>query len=401
MKRLLIIFTTLLLLSGCATARHAVPPELFGQVRICGMQDIRFAGDHPSAVIQEDIIRSIAQEQERDFPLDQEGFKVYPQLAISGGAANGAYGAGLLKGWSAAGTRPVFKIVTGISTGAIIAPLAFLGSRYDDRLEEIYTTYSTKDIARARRFLSILFHDSFASTRPLQFLIRKYFDKELLEAIAGEYRKGRRLYVGTTDLDRQQFVLWDMGRIASYGGAEALELFRKIILASASIPAAFSPVFFEAEADGKTYNEMHVDGGTTRQVSFLFDVLIGTQKTAEQKGLKPLKFKHRIYVIRNGYIDSLWKQVPDRLGSIAERSMDTMINAQGLGDIYQLYTFTTMSQGDFNLAVIPSTHISQAKEIFDPAEMRKLFDLGFTQAANGYPWRKAPPGVEEIERMRQ
>jgi len=300
----------------------------------------------------------------------------------------------LLNGWSEAGTRPVFKVVTGISTGAMIAPFAFLGSRYDDKLKEFYTKYSTKDIARIR----IPFINSFANTRPLERIIERYFDAELLKEIAEEYRLGRRLYVGTTNLDAQRLVIWDMGKIASAGDALALKLFRKIILASTSIPIAFPPVYLNVEANGLMYDEMHVDGGVTRQVFFLYDVLEGVEKAFKENGLDASKIKYSIYIIRNGYVDPPYKEVHDKLSAIAERTVDAVMTAQSIGDLYQLYFYAKGGRGDFNLACIPSSHVTKAKELFDPVEMRKLFDLGFQEALKGYPWRKSPPGLGEDER---
>jgi len=316
--------------------------------------------------------------------------KIYSMLAISGGAAEGAYGAGLLSGWMESGTRPVFKVVTGISTGAIIASIAFLGSKYDDRLKEFYTKYSTRDIVRIR----IPVINSFASMRPLERLIERYFDAELLKEIAAEYNKGRRLYVGTTNLDAQRLVIWDMGKIASLGDDNALKLFRKIILASASIPIAFPPVYLNVEANKKMYDEMHVDGGVTRQVFFLYDVLQGFDNALKEKKIDISKIKYAIYVIRNGYVEPVYKEVPDKLSAIAERTVDAVLNAQSIGDLYQLYIFTIDHKGDFNFAYIPASHVSKAKELFDPVEMQELFDLGFKEASGGYPWRKRPPGLE-------
>jgi hypothetical protein len=185
-----------------------------------------------------------------------------------------------------------------------------------------------------------------------------------------------------------------MGKIASVGNKDALILFRKVILASASVPVAFPPVYLKVEADNNIYDEMHVDGGISKQVFFLYDVLQGLDKALKAKGIDASKIRYEIYVIRNGYIDPFYKEVPDKLFAIAERTVDTMTNAQSIGDLYQLYVFTNNSKGDFNLAYIPATHLSGAKELFDPVEMRELFDLGFKEALDGYPWKKIPPGME-------
>ncbi len=381
----------LLLISGCASARHAVPPDLLNSTRVLGMRDIRAFGGIPSDAFKDDFIKLLGPEKGGAFRFfDPNSNHTYSVLAISGGAANGAYGAGLLSGWSKEGSRPEFKIVTGISTGAIIAPFAFLGSRYDHRIEEFYTKYSTKDILELG-----LSNNSLTSVKPLKLLIERYADKDLLKEIAAEYRKGRRLYVGTTNLDAQRLVIWDMGKIASIGDDKALALFRKIILASASIPIAFPPVYFKVEAGDKTYDEMHVDGGTAKQVFFVYDVLEGLDSAFKKTGIDALKIRYNIYVIRNGYVDPIWKEVPDNLSSIAERCVDTMTNAQGSGDLYQLYVFSKASKGSFNLAYIPTTNVYASKELFDASVMRKLFDLGFKKAAAGYPWKRTPPGLEK------
>lgn len=384
-------------ISGCASVRHAIPPDLLSSAQVFGMQDIRAFSGSPSETFKKDFIKLLEQEKrEGGIFFDSNSNQAFHMLAISGGAANGAYGAGLLSGWSETGTRPVFKVVTGISTGAIIAPVAFLGSKYDGKLREFYTKYSTRDIARPRfPFFGILFSNSIMNTRPLERLIESYFDADMMKQIAIEYNKGRRLYVGTTNLDAQRLVIWDLGKIASIGDDNALKLFRKIILASASIPVAFPPVYLNVEVNDKKYDEMHVDGGITKQVFFLYDVLEGVDQAIKERNYDPSKIKYAIYVIRNGYVDPVYREVPDRLSAIAERAVDTTVNAQGIGDLYQLYIFTKDGRGDFNLGYIPGTHVSKAKELFDPIETQRLFDLGFKEASEGYPWRKQPPGLEE------
>ena len=187
-------------------------------------------------------------------------------LALSGGGDEGAFGAGVLCGWTAHGDRPQFKLVTGISTGALIAPFAFLGSSYDDTLRYLYTGITSKDIFRMKSLLTVLWRDAIADTKPLAKKLDQYVDEAMLAAVAAEHKKGRRLIIGTTQLDAQRLVLWNMGAIASSGDPEAIKLFRKILLTSASIPGAFPPQYIRVEAGGKRYEEMHVDGGTTAEV---------------------------------------------------------------------------------------------------------------------------------------
>lgn len=383
----------LFVFSGCATLRHAAPEDMSEDATISGMRDIRAFGGKPSEVFIKDFM-SLLEHDKKEGTFFNPFPKTYITLAISGGAQNGAYGAGLLNGWSQSGTRPEFDIVTGISAGAIIAPFAFVGKVYDQKLKELFTKYSTKDIIQRKGLLHMIFGDSLVSVKPLEYLIEKSFDKVLLKKIAELYSQGRRLYVGTTDLDSKKLVIWDMGKIAYAGNDKALQLFRDIILASASIPAVFPPVFINVENGHKIYNEMHVDGSIAKDVFFIYDVSQGLDKVAKERGINTADIKFKLYVIRNGYVNTFWKEVPDTLASIAGQSYDLMTNTKSVGDIYQLYVLTKARGGDFNLAYISSDQPPQDKEFFDSVEMRRLFNIGFNEAAEGYPWKKFPPGLE-------
>lgn len=377
--------------SGCATIRHPVPKDLLSKAHINNMSEIRTIIGIPNPILQESLIKSVKEESSVDFPAGIDGTKVYPMLAVSGGSANGAYGAGLLKGWSEEGSRPVFKVVTGVSTGAIIAPFAFLGKEYDDELEKLYTSLSTNKVMRPKGPFQALLGDSLATNRPLEKQIDEAVDKEILEKIAKEHRRGRRLFVGTTLLDAQRFVVWDMGAIASRGD---VKLFRKVILASAAIPVIFPPVFIHVEADGNAYDEMHVDGGTVTQVFTLYKVLDSAGGMAREFHIDPSKIKGKCYIIRNGYVTPGYKVVKDNLSSIADRSFDTIINNQGLGDTYRLYVYMKKIGNDYNLAFIPPDFRPEKKEEFDLHAMRELFDKGYQDAVKGYKWHKEPPGLE-------
>ena len=373
-------------LSGCGTMRHSVPSNLETAAIIPGMGDVRAFGDAPNKAFIKDLDESIKQESPNDYR--KGATTVYPVLLISGGGANGAYGAGLLNGWSQSGTRPKFKIITGISTGALIAPYAFLGSDYDGPLKELYTTMSTKNVASNKSLLAPLTSDSLESTRPLARVIKKHFTKDMLKKIAEEHIEGRRLYVGTTNLDAQRLVVWNMGKIAQIGDDEAVELFQKVLLASSAMPIAFPPVFFNVEADGKKYDEMHVDGGTVTQVFSLYGILHGPQSTK----------KMDVYLIWNGFISPKWESVKDNLPSIASRAVYTMANYQGLGDIFRLYILSEEMKHDFYLAYIPADFNAESKQMFDPGEMTKLFDLGYEKAAAGTAWKKEPPMFEVFKK---
>lgn len=389
---ILCVLLTVSTLCGCAVMRHPVPTDLVGKAVVKDMSGVRNIIGIPNPEFQRSAMQALLKDEPGDYRTDANGNKVYPMLTISGGAANGAYGAGLLKGWSEEGSRPKFKIVTGVSTGAITAPLVFLGKEYDGMLEELYTTLSTKDVMRAKGPLRALFGDSFDTNKPLEKQLEKYATKEMLEKIAAEHKRGRRLFVGTAYLDAERFVVWDMGAIAVKGD---IEFFRKVILASAAIPIMFPPVYFQVEADGKPYDEMHVDGGTITQMFTMYKLLEASEKVAKEAGVDPSKIRGDYYIIRNGYIDPTYKAVGDNLQSIAGQMFDTMINYQGIGDTYRIYAFLKSKGDDFNLAFIPGDFRPPKKEEFDVRNMRALFDRGYQDALKGYKWHKEPPGFSK------
>jgi hypothetical protein len=387
---LIIIFIlSALLMSGCATSHKRNPlPEAYGDIaQIPYIPDARIWGDTLPIGLQEKFAELKEQIREKnpeaiDEPIDY--------LAISGGGAEGAFGAGLLVGWTAAGSRPDFWVVTGISTGALIAPFAFLGPEYDAQLKKLFTTTSTKDLLELRSLFSILTADSAADTKPLQKMLEDVIDIKMLEGIVAEHDKGRRLFIGTTNLDAKRPVIWNIGSIAKSGAPNALELVRDIMLASASIPGALTPVYIEVEANGSRYDEIHVDGGTSSQV-FLYPASLDLRWATRQIGFIG---KSRIYVIRNSRIEPIWETVETNIISISGNTVDTLIRTQGIGDLYRIYLGARRDGMDYNLAFIPSDFEEKSKEAFDPDYMSKLFDLGYRMAKNGYPWEKVPPGFE-------
>jgi predicted acylesterase/phospholipase RssA len=309
-------------------------------------------------------------------------------LAISGGGENGAYGAGLLNGWSETGTRPEFALVTGVSTGALSAPFAFLGTAYDAPLKDVYTTITAKDVLEARGIFAAIWNDAMADNAPLQNLVAKYVDADLLAAIAAEHRKGRNLLIGTTNLDARRGVIWDIGKIAEYGTPEALELVRKILVASAAIPGAFPPMMIDVEANGTKYQEMHVDGGASAQV-FVYPARLHVEEISEEAGIER---ERHVYVIRNGRLDPDWADTERQTLTIAGRAVSSLIQNQGNGDLYRIYAVTQRDKVDFNLAYIPASFDVPLPEPFDRHYMVELYNLGYEQGKAGYKWEKTPPG---------
>jgi len=391
----LIFLVPLVVAVGCATVSHnTVPKDLISQATVVDMPNIRAWGDTYSTVLQRSLVESIHQARAIDprGVVDTTGH--VNVLALSGGGANGAFGAGLLNGWTAAGTRPVFKLVTGISTGALIAPFAFLGSDYDSTLREFYTTISTKDIYNERSYLAILFDpSSMVDTTPLQTILAKQADERVLAEVAQAHQRGRRLFIGTTNMEAGKLVIWDMGAIATSGKAGALELFRKVMLASASIPVAFPAVYIPVIADGKRYEEMHVDGGTATQV-FFYGFTLDLHAAEQEAGIQG-RWPVRLYVVRNGKLTVQWQLILPSILPIAERSLHDLLGAQVVGDLYRIYTIAQRVGVEFNLAHIPEDYDIHAKESFDHEAMNRLYQLGYEWARAGYPWQNLPPGLQE------
>jgi predicted patatin/cPLA2 family phospholipase len=385
----LLFISVVFLLNGCGTVpiRTPLPAELSEDAQIPGIPRAKFWGDEVPPFF-ETVVKQSPDALTKEFPA------IYGQehnyLALSGGGANGAFGAGLLVGWSEAGTRPTFTMVTGISTGALIAPFAFLGSAYDAKLKEMYSRYSTKDLIDEHSLLETITGSSAAGTEPLKKMLAKYFDREFLEAVAAEHRKGRRLFIGTTNLDARRPVIWNIGLIAESGRPEALDLIQKVLLASASIPGAFPPVIFEVDSDGKRYDELHVDGGAAAQV-FLYPADLQWQFVLRNFKVKGTP---RAYVIRNSFLKPEYKAIEAKIFPIANMTIESLIRTQGIGDMYRIYLDCQRDGIEYNLAYIPDTFDVNPDELFDPVYMRQLFDLGYRMAQAGYPWDKAPPGFE-------
>ncbi|MFO1306493.1 MAG: patatin-like phospholipase family protein [Burkholderiales bacterium] len=382
-----------LALAGCGILpRNAVPVDLMPSAVIPGLPDVRAAGGRPSPAMMRDLTDSFAQESRDAFRKGADGRVEYSHLALSGGGPNGAFGAGFLKGWSETGTRPKFKVVTGVSTGALIAPFAMLGPRYDGALHDFYTTTASRNIFRVLSILpQLLGGESLAETGPLQLLIAQHVDDAFLREIAQAHAQGQRLYVGTADLDSQRFVVWNMGLIAKAG---ALQLFRDVLLASSSIPVAFPPVFFTVEADGRLYDEMHVDGSVGAFV-FYSGGVFSFAAAREAAGLPPAS--NDIFVIHNGQLPPTPQATPRSLRSIAMRVFDSAGKASVVGDLFRIYSVSTREGFGYNWMTIPPGVELTGNEVFDPAKMQSLYDLGYRMAKEGPRWFTRPPGFNEMQ----
>ncbi|MBO1548759.1 patatin-like phospholipase family protein [Yersinia pseudotuberculosis] len=382
-------------LAACSQLpRNPVPVALMPAAEIPGMPNIRAGAGHISAVFEADLLQSYKDESKEMF-RQADGTRVYPHLALSGGGPNGAFGAGFLNGWTETGKRPVFKVVSGVSTGALIAPFAFLGSDHDKALHDFYTTTTTRDIFHINNLLfRLFFRESLADTSPLSQLIDGHITPQLLSEIAKAHKGGRRLYMGTVDLDSQRFIVWNMGLIASNGTPEALMLFRKVMLASSSVPVAFSPVFFDVVANGKHYDEMHVDGGVAARV-FYNGGVYSSKVVRARAGLADSK--EDIYIIHNGQLGPQPEPTPRLVRNIALRTLDSTSKAALVGDLYRIYAFSLAEQSGFHWITIPPDVDINGAEIFDPVKMERLYQAGYAEGLRGPEWSLRPPGSIEME----
>lgn len=374
-------------LRGNASFRD-LPPD--GRVVLDGKDDALLAD-----IALESLRRELAEAQRTGRPLGEANY-----LAISGGGENGAFGAGLLTAWTGLGTRPDFKAVTGVSTGALIAPFAYLGPDHDRELERFYTTISKQDVMASRGLLSGVLGESLYDSTPLLRLVRGVLTETFIAAIAREHGRGRLLFVCTANLDVPVGVLWNIGAIAAKGGAGAAEMIARILLASASIPGAFPPVMIDLDADGGRYQEMHVDGGTVAQIvlyppSFNMDSILGAT-TAELARLRRVAAtrKRRIYAIRNSRPGADIETVDRSTLKIAGRAVATLISTQGIGDLYRLYVVAQRDGIDFNVAWIPNSFPEKPSEPFERGYMNRLFQIGREAMIAGKAWHKYPPGYD-------
>jgi hypothetical protein len=370
-----------------------VPWELTSRAVIPGIPGARYLAGVDIEPFVQDVMAARQREEELLARAGHTGpLPPADLLVISGGGDNGAFGAGLLCAWSASGNRPAFKSVTGVSTGALIAPLAFLGSEYDELLKKIYTSVTPADIMEKRNLLAAVTNDGMADNRPLWGLISRSIDEALLSRIAEEHRKGRILLVGTTNLDARQPVIWNLGKIAASHAPGALELCRAILLASAALPGVFPPSMIRVEVDGTPYEEMHVDGGASAQ-AFLYPPSMA--EVARAMGGEMTKRGGHVYVLRNSTFGANWSRIERRTITIAGHAITSLIHTQGLGDLYRIYLTAQRDGFDFNLAYIGSDFTyKNKKEEFDTLYMQALFDYGYRLGRPGYPWKKSPPGLD-------
>ena len=364
-----------LLLGACATIQRAPFTEAQQRVAsIAGAPEARFWADAPDAA-------------RRMRPNYRGPDGRVAMLALSGGADDGAYGAGLLNGWSASGRRPDFAIVTGVSTGALIAPFAFLGPSHDPVIARVYTNIDAHDVYRGRFPLAIPGSTSAASTKPLARLIEREVSDAVIDAVAAEHRRGRRLFVGTVNLDAQRMVVWDMGALAAGDLPTRRQLFRRVLLASSAIPAIFPPVVIEATSGGRVIRELHVDGGTTAQFLGVPRQLVVENADAPDSG------RLTLYLVINNRLGGDFRIVTPKTVPILKRAFALNQQSALLSLASTSYLYARDHGIDFNLSYI-GNDVPASDRLFDTNYMRRLYAYGLNRGRLDV-WNKAPPAGEQ------
>ncbi len=385
--RLLPILLCFLQVGCCGRERDCLPPEL---VQTQQLVEIR-TNQPPQQSIDPDLIDSLVRKLKQQPFTEPPASQKLQILALSGGGINGAFTAGVLKGWTARGNRPRFDIVTGISTGGIISTFAFLGPQYDDLIGTLYTNITKEQVYQVRGPLALFTSDAQASSRPLQMLIDSYITPAVLQQVAQAHREGRRLYIGTTDLDTRRLVIWDMGAIAASNRPEALTLYRQIVLASSSIPGYFPPVEIGVTVNGRHFTELHADGGTTTQV-FVRGTTLNQDPEKIRRGESPLRGSD-IYILVSGKLYAPGDCVPRRGVDIGKAALESLAFAQGRNDLLRIFILTLLLDMNYHLMAIPQEFQTSGDLLtFDPQELRRLYQLGYQQGYCGKGWRNRPPG---------
>jgi len=364
------------ILAGCSSLPRTVyTASDAASSTVLDLGELRRYADEPASAFKPDVNLRVG-------PLSY--------LALSGGGADGAYGAGVLNGWTAAGTRPRFSVVSGVSTGALIAPFAFLGPAYDATLRDVYTSGIAESLLDRPNIVHALFGSGLFGNRQLRELVARYVGQDMLAAIAAEHAKGRDLLVVTTNLDTQRTVIWDMGRIAAIGSPQALDLFRDVLAASASVPVVFPPILIDAEANGHRFQEMHVDGGVTAPVLTLPEAFL-LRNGAIARGLHM-----NIYILINDKVERDFRLVPNSTIDIAERASASVMKTQIRSVLFETYDSARRNNFGFNLTYIGKEFPSPGSSGFETGYMRSLYQYGFDKAKAGDFWAEAPPSDDSL-----
>lgn len=378
--RVTVLLFAAIFMSACTTIART--PYTFDQATLAniqGFENIRFYADAPLEEFEK-----VRFEETLPEAIGQTGR--LQMLALSGGGSAGAYGAGVLVGWTEMGTRPEFNLVTGVSAGALIAPFAFLGSSEDPKLKEVFTSGIAERLLKPYSPLRGLLGESLLDGSPLRELVASYVDEAFLTRIAAVHNSGRKLWVVTSNLDNQRSIVWDMGAIAASGRPEALALFRKVLVASSSIPAVFPAVRIPVEANGQTFQELHTDGGVTRQVFVVPDAFLTAEGVVESSNQNA----RDIHVIINNEYDPQFSVIKPNSVPVVSRAYSTLLKATTQTTINATYAFATRNNIGFRMSYIDRYIPYKQTDPFNTQYMQELFEYGRQKGMQGK-WDERPP----------
>ncbi|AJR08430.1 patatin-like phospholipase family protein [Photobacterium gaetbulicola] len=409
MNKEIIAFLLSAFLIGCTSdlQRNPAPAHLNMDYGLFNSKTLRHWGDTPFSIEQyvfDEKLRSNT--FDKNIIVDEAGnFRAQHYLTISGGGANGAYGAGLLNGLSASGKRPEYRMVTGISTGAIIGLYAFLGEEYDHKLRDFYTQLSDQDLYQTRYVWEIFSSSSLLNTARFEKLVREEIDRDLLDKVKEEYLRGRTFLVKTTNLDAQRPVIWNMGEIAMHDTKEAERLFQSVIIASASIPGIFEPVLIPMHINGVQYDELHVDGGVIAQAFFIPENMdVEEFASIEDRyftklGIDlPEERESHIWMINNSRIGAIWEPTQPSLTNITGRSISTMIKYQGRSNLTNIYQQSQLIGASFNFSYIDHRIPDAPSEApFSKQYMQYMYCYGYAQGLSDNHWKSDLPNYSQFQ----
>lgn len=388
----------LLLLTGCSQVppRNAVPEQLTHLVAPAGLTQLRYFGDSRDNPFDSQYIQQLQQRQQQaGLWFDNQG-NVLPahHLALSGGGEYGAFGAGVLNAWSKRGDRPEFSVVTGISTGAIISVFAFLGPKYDHYLTRFYTQTDGSQLFQSKPIFTVFSGMALLDTEPFEQIVRDTISADIIHQVGQQHLRGRLLLMGTTDLDSQRPVVWNMGELALSDIANKEQLFEDIIIASSSVPGAFPAKMIDVSYQSQQFQELHVDGGITHQV-FLFPEITLAKHQSQASGRA-----HQVYVIYNTKLDPDYQTTGASLWANTGRSIFTLLKYQGRGDVNQIYNQSIRYGFSFKLAYIRDDFdVTRPAEFFNRGYMNQLYQYGYRQTYQGQVWLDAPPEFKYVEQQ--
>ncbi len=368
-----VVFIVCGAIAACATPRAQFTAAQAENAQLPGFSHIRAFADSTGRKLETDPAKF---DPQKDFVF----------LALSGGGADGAFGAGILNGWTATHQRPQFTVVSGASTGALMAPLAFLGPEYDDVIKEIYTGGHAEQFVKAVNVTNVIFGAGLISPDSARSIVSRFITPRVLADIAREHRKGRRLYVITTNLDAQRPVLWDMGAIAASDRPDAASVFSEVLTASASYPGVFSPVLIDVEADGHRFTEMHIDGEATDPM------FVGPEKILKGLGVTRSASAHKsMYMLINTKLEPSFEVMENNLLQVPSRAVFTLTKTERRNSVLAAYEFARRNGFKFNLTYLPKDIPDKGSTEFDTGYMQSLFAYGYELGRSGQAWQSSLP----------